>query len=216
MDILSTQPTIQISDNTDNLKQVSAKEPIKTDETNSKNSDRLRARDDEIKNDNRKEKISTNDYLQLPEVKAMIMELSARDLEVRAHEMAHQMVGGSLAGAMSLSYQLGPDNKLYAIGGEVPISIDTSGSPEEVIANMQQVKAAALSPSSPSGADLQIASTAGKIEMDMKTQLSQEESESNTIEDNITIKKSENEISKEDKPQSTTNQNGNISTTPTS
>ncbi|MEH6561766.1 MAG: putative metalloprotease CJM1_0395 family protein, partial [Marinobacter sp.] len=38
-----------------------------------------------------------------------LTELKARDREVRAHEAAHQATGGQHAGAMSLTYQRGPD-----------------------------------------------------------------------------------------------------------
>lgn len=190
MEILHNQPivSIQNSNTTTESKDISTKNEITV------NQNSINSPNDEVVDDKRRV-LTEQEYLKLPEIQAMIVALTARDLEVRAHEMAHQMVGGSLAGAMSFSYQIGPDNKLYAIGGEVPISIETSENPQETISNMQQIKAAALAPSNPSGADLQIASTASKIEMDAKAQLNsqQEQEKQESKNDKIDIKNSQDE-----------------------
>jgi len=81
--------------------------------------------------------------------------LRRRDGEVRAHESAHMAAGGSLVrGGASFTYEVGPDGRTYAVGGEV--SIDTSsvpGDPAATMRKMQQVRAAALAPASPSGQD---------------------------------------------------------------
>lgn len=91
----------------------------------------------------------------------MIAKLKARDREVRTHEAAHATVGGPHAGHPSYTYQTGPDGMRYAIGGEVPIDVSpVRGDPEATIAKMEQVKAAALAPAEPSGADRKIAALA--------------------------------------------------------
>ncbi|MFW2588670.1 putative metalloprotease CJM1_0395 family protein [Sagittula sp. SSi028] len=91
----------------------------------------------------------------------MIKDLAARDREVRAHEQAHMAVGGAYAGSASYTYQIGPDGKRYAIGGEVPIDVSpVAGDPEATIDKMQQVKAAALAPAEPSSADRKVAALA--------------------------------------------------------
>lgn len=95
---------------------------------------------------------------------AKITELSKRDREVRAHEQAHASVGGRYAGAPSLSYQRGPDGRLYAVSGEV--AIDTSPIPNDPRATLEKaltVQRAALAPSDPSAADRSIASKAAAI-----------------------------------------------------
>jgi hypothetical protein len=87
--------------------------------------------------------------------------MKTRDREVRAHEQAHKAVGGALAGPIHLSYKTGPDGKLYAAGGSVPIDLSTI--PDDLAATirkMQQVQAAATAPAEPSGADRQIAAQA--------------------------------------------------------
>lgn len=90
-----------------------------------------------------------------------LAELKKRDAEVRAHEQAHASVGGSLAGSPSYQFETGPDGQKYAVGGEVQIDVaEVPGDPEATIAKMQQVRAAALAPAEPSGADRQIASDA--------------------------------------------------------
>ena len=90
-----------------------------------------------------------------------VRELKARDTEVRAHEAAHAATGGQHAGSPSYEYQVGPDGKRYAIGGEV--SIDASivkDDPAATIEKMRQVQAAALAPAEPSGQDRKVAQQA--------------------------------------------------------
>lgn len=93
-----------------------------------------------------------------------VSELAAIDREVRAHEAAHQAVGGSLAGAASFRFAIGPDGKRYAIGGEVPISImAVADDPEATLRNAEQVRAAALAPAQPSAQDRSVAVEAAQL-----------------------------------------------------
>ena len=105
------------------------------------------------------------------EQKAQIQDLRATDAEVRAHENAHASAGGAAAGAPSYEYQKGPDGRLYAVGGEVPIQIQPGGTPEETLANAAQVRAAALAPANPSSADLAVAAAATSMEMQARNEL---------------------------------------------
>ena len=113
------------------------------------------------------------------EALSVISQLKSRDSEVRAHEAAHMAVGGRyVTGGASYSYQKGPDGALYAVGGEV--GIDTSpvpGRPEETIAKMRVIRAAALAPSEPSGADLSVAAAASAIEADAVAEIARERGE---------------------------------------
>lgn len=106
--------------------------------------------------------------------KEMVRKLAERDQEVRVHEQAHISAGGGLvSGGASYTYQVGPDGKQYAIGGEV--SIDTSaveGNPEATIRKMQQVQRAALAPADPSGQDYAVAANARRTEAEARRQLS--------------------------------------------
>ena len=113
----------------------------------------------------------------------LVKDLSSRDTEVRAHEAAHQAAGGGLAGGASYSYQQGPDGRMYAIGGEVSISMPSGSSPEETVKNARQVAAAALAAGSPSPQDFSVASSAKVMEMKALqeiTKQAQEELEGNT------------------------------------
>jgi hypothetical protein len=106
-----------------------------------------------------------------------VQELQQRDTHVRAHEAAHQAAGGDLTGPASFSFELGPDGRSYAVGGEVPVQARSGRTPDETIAIARRVRAAALAPSDPSAADLAAASAASQVElraMQQKRQLAQQ------------------------------------------
>lgn len=104
-----------------------------------------------------------------------IQELEARDAEVKAHERAHDAVGGSYTGSPSYAYQVGPDGKRYAVGGEVSVDLsEVPGDPRATIQKMQRVRAAALAPAQPSTQDIKVASKAQRNIADAHTELSQE------------------------------------------
>lgn len=105
----------------------------------------------------------------------VLSELKARDREVRAHEAAHQSVGGQYAGAVSYVYQRGPDGAQYAVGGEVSIDVaPVQGDPQATIEKMRVVRAAAMAPAEPSAQDRAVAAQAMQIMLQAQTELSQE------------------------------------------
>ncbi|NMR27179.1 catalase [Pseudoalteromonas sp. NEC-BIFX-2020_015] len=115
---------------------------------------------------------------------AQIKELKARDTEVRIHEQAHASVGGQYAGSPSYDYQRGPDGTNYAVGGEVQIDVaEIEGDPKATIEKMQTVRAAALAPAEPSGADRSIAADATQklaaAQAELAAPAADDESESN-------------------------------------
>ncbi len=98
------------------------------------------------------------------EEQQQVRELAATDREVRAHEAAHQAVGGSLAGAASFRFAIGPDGERYAVGGEVPIALITvAEDPAATLRNAEQVRAAALAPAQPSNQDRNVAAQASQV-----------------------------------------------------
>ncbi|MCR6572184.1 putative metalloprotease CJM1_0395 family protein [Campylobacter insulaenigrae] len=97
-----------------------------------------------------------------------VKELEKIDREVRAHEAAHQAVGGALAGSASFGYTRGPDNKMYAVEGEVPIRMQKGNTPEETIANAMQIIAAAMAPADPSPQDYKVAADAMQMQNDAR------------------------------------------------
>ena len=104
-----------------------------------------------------------------------LAELKKRDAEVRSHEQAHASAGGDLAAAPSYEFELGPDGKQYAVGGEVNIDLAmVPGDPQATIVKMQKVRAAALAPADPSSADRSVASEATKRILQAQTELAQQ------------------------------------------
>lgn len=100
--------------------------------------------------------------------------LKARDREVRAHEAAHQSVGGQYAGAASYTYQRGPDGVQYAVGGEVPIELSAvEGDPQATVEKMRTVQAAALAPAQPSAQDRAVAAEAAQIRLQAEAEMAQ-------------------------------------------
>lgn len=109
-----------------------------------------------------------------PQEEALVRRLKARDREVRAHEQAHVAAGGQHAGGASYSYEMGPDGKRYAVGGEVPIDTSDASTPEATAQKARTVRKAALAPAKPSAADRQIASKATALEMEAKQEIQEE------------------------------------------
>ncbi|WP_350586577.1 putative metalloprotease CJM1_0395 family protein [Pseudoalteromonas sp. RB2-MNA-CIBAN-0110] len=123
-------------------------------------------------------KESEQEELQLEQEQQQITELKARDTEVRIHEQAHASVGGQHAGSPSYEYQRGPDGTNYAVGGEVQIDVsEVPNDPQATIDKMQTVRAAALAPAEPSGADRSIAADATQKLAAAQAELAQPEKE---------------------------------------
>ncbi len=102
-------------------------------------------------------------------------ELKKRDAEVRAHEQAHANAGGDLAASPSYEFELGPDGRQYAVGGEVNIDLAmVPGDPQATIIKMQKVKAAALAPADPSSADRRVAAEATQRVLQAQAELAQQ------------------------------------------
>ncbi len=110
-----------------------------------------------------------------------VNKLAARDQEVRDHERAHMMAGGSLVrrGA-SYQYTTGPDGKRYAVAGEVTIdSSVVSDNPQATITKMQQVRRTALAPAEPSAQDRSVATSASQKEAQARQELRRKTLEEN-------------------------------------
>jgi hypothetical protein len=131
---------------------------------------------DSTKESNQTPKEKNSNELSADELQA-VAQLQARDTEVRAHEAAHQAAGAGMTGSASYTYQQGPDGKMYAVGGEVPITIKEGSTPQEKIANARQVEAAAMAPANPSSQDYAVASSARVMEMRAQQELTKEQQE---------------------------------------
>ena len=108
----------------------------------------------------------------------VISQLQLRDKEVRAHELAHASTGGAATGSPSYTFEVGPDGKKYAVGGEVSVDLSSvSGNPQATITKMQKVHAAALAPANPSSQDTRVAASAVQIILTAQSELLTQSSE---------------------------------------
>ncbi|MDR2189106.1 MAG: hypothetical protein LBE62_13860 [Azonexus sp.] len=110
-----------------------------------------------------------------PEQQQQVAQLQQTDRQVRAHEQAHMAAGAGLAGGATYSYETGPDNRRYAVAGEVSIDTSPARSPEETIAKARQIRAAALAPADPSAQDNRVAAAASQMEIAARQELAQTE-----------------------------------------
>jgi hypothetical protein len=118
---------------------------------------------------------TANASAQGDEDQKQIDEMKRRDREVRTHEQAHKAAGGSYAGSVRLTYQMGPDGKRYAVEGEVPIDVSpVAGDPAATLRKMEVVARAAHAPASPSGADQAVAAQAARLMQQARAQLAAE------------------------------------------
>ena len=110
-----------------------------------------------------------------PDQERLVQELAQTDQKVRAHEAAHQAAAGSLGGAVSYTFETGPDGKSYAVGGEVPVDMSSGRTPEETLSKAEQIRAAALAPADPSPQDLSVAAQASEMEAAAREQLTRQQ-----------------------------------------
>ena len=107
------------------------------------------------------------------EEQRQVRELAAADRRVRAHEQAHIAVGGDLVrGGATFSYATGPDDKRYAVAGEVSIDTSPGRTPEETIPKAQHIRETALAPVDPSPQDRSVAAKATQMEGNARGELS--------------------------------------------
>jgi hypothetical protein len=91
----------------------------------------------------------------------MIRELKDRDHEVRMHEQTHAALLGPYArSAPSYTYQVGPDGRMYAVGGSVEVDTGKEATPEETANKARILQIAATSVKEPSPADMAVAAGA--------------------------------------------------------
>ena len=114
------------------------------------------------------------------EEQRMVTELQAADTNVRAHEAAHMAAGGGLTSPASYTYERGPDNKMYAVAGEVGISTGEGNTPQESLNKAQTIRRAALAPADPSPQYLKVAAQAASMEMSARAQIMQEKMAQNS------------------------------------
>ncbi len=151
-----------------------------------------------------KEKLGPGELTE--EEEQQVVELKARDAEVRAHEQAHVAASGGLTnGPIHYDYQRGPDNQQYAIGGHV--SIDTApipGEPEKTIQKAETIRRSALAPAEPSGADKRIAAKASQMASAARQEMAVEAQEEQALaKEEAEAKREEEEAAQDSGPRPT-------------
>lgn len=104
------------------------------------------------------EKYDENDY------QRVLNKFKNKDSEIRTHEQTHAS-GAATTSAINYNYQVGPDGKLYAMGGSVRFDTSIPNDPQSAKIKLEQLKDASSSVSSMSGADSSIAQTANLNKM---------------------------------------------------
>ncbi|MDN5108208.1 putative metalloprotease CJM1_0395 family protein [Aliarcobacter butzleri] len=104
------------------------------------------------------ENYDENDY------QRVLNKFKNKDNEVKTHEQTHAS-GVATTSAINYNYQVGPDGKLYAIGGSVRFDTSIPKDPQSAKVKMDQLQSASSSVSSLSGADASIAQTASLNKM---------------------------------------------------
>lgn len=128
-----------------------------------------------FKSEENQKKSSTTEEL-TPAQEQEIKDLKARDAEVKTHEQAHMAAAAGIgASSPSYKYEIGPDGKRYAVGGEVNLSFTQNGDPRETIAKATIMRAAALAPISPSAQDRAVAREASQIIAEAQQKMAQEQ-----------------------------------------
>lgn len=118
------------------------------------------------------QKLGTGKSELTEEERGEVQKLEQRDREVRRHEQAHKSAAGRYAGSPSFEYEVGPDGRRYAVGGEVSIDVSpVADDPQATIEKMQQVRQAANAPAQPSDQDRQIAAQAAQLEQEARSEL---------------------------------------------
>jgi hypothetical protein len=111
----------------------------------------------------------------------LLEQLRQTDRRVRAHEQAHMAAGAGLVrGGVSFSYETGPDEKRYAVGGEVSIDVSGGSSPQETLVKARQIRAAALAPADPSAQDQKVAAQAARMESEARAEIAAQQREAIT------------------------------------
>ncbi len=110
------------------------------------------------------------------EEQKVVRELKETDRKVRAHEQAHLSAGGAYAGPVSYETVTGPDNREYAVAGEVAIDASpVPNNPKATIRKMDIVIRAALAPAQPSPQDFAVARAAQQARIQAQNELAKQQ-----------------------------------------
>jgi hypothetical protein len=103
-------------------------------------------------------------------------ELQSADVRVKAHEATHIAIAGPYAeSAAQYDFAIGPDGRLYAVGGSVRVDLQpVPGDPEATLRKATAIMQAALGPGEPSAADMRVAARAYAMAMQARREIEAE------------------------------------------
>ncbi|MEA1914230.1 MAG: putative metalloprotease CJM1_0395 family protein [Campylobacterota bacterium] len=107
--------------------------------------------------------VDQNDY------QRVLDKFKSADANIRAHEQAHAASGATKT-PIQYNYQMGPDGKMYAVGGSVRLDTSIPTDPKEAAFKLDQIANAASAPDAMSGADAHIATQANLMKMMLQIQ----------------------------------------------
>ena len=91
------------------------------------------------------------------------------DQEIRTHEQTHS-AASNVASTPKYDYQVGPDGKLYATGGEVRLDTSIPDDEKAAQSKLDELQKASSAPNNLSSADAQISRTASLNKMLLQLQ----------------------------------------------
>lgn len=99
-----------------------------------------------------------------PEEDRIVEALQRRDSAVRQEEQTHAAQAGAFAGAPVYQYEVGPDDKRYAVSGEVPVHVkNPTGDAKQLERALAILSQAATAPAAPSAQDISVAQRATSL-----------------------------------------------------
>ncbi len=130
-----------------------------------------------------KKKSGSEGQMRLAE-RISIERLKRIDSQVRAHEQAHLvLLNGYARGGPHYIYAIGPDGRLYAVGGSVDVNLrSVPGNPEATLRKARILRRAAFGPMQPSAADLRVAAAAYRMEIEARRELAEEKETQEALE----------------------------------
>jgi len=96
-------------------------------------------------------------------VKNEILRMEQWENHVISHEMSHMVSGGSIIGAPSFIYQMGPNGKKYVVGGLVNLYMPSINRLMNDPVTLKQFESAAGSPGDPSPKDILASSVISRV-----------------------------------------------------
>lgn len=110
--------------------------------------------------------------------KRRVAELQQTDRNIREHEAAHLRAGaGVVTSGASFTYTKGPDDKQYAVSGEVSIDTSSEREPQSNIDKGERIQIAALAPRDPSPQDHRVAAVGSQMEAQGRSDLAVQQRE---------------------------------------